>query len=84
MKTVCCMSPNLPWLVRSRFTFHRTRVTPEILHRCIEKLAAGWEPELTEVERLFERHRGNLRHALLECYDRAARQSEPAPWASAG
>jgi hypothetical protein len=48
-------------------TLFETDASPTVLQRCIERL----DPEFTagKSDALFDRHRGNLRHALLECYD---------------
>lgn len=51
-------------------TLFETRVSPAVLHRCIKVLDPGFE---AAVDTLFHRHRGNIRHALLECYDLAGR-----------
>jgi len=56
-------------------TLISTTTTPALLAHLIEKLTRdSSSPSLTEsqIEDLFARHRGNLREALWECYDRAA------------
>ncbi len=50
----------------------RTRATPEILARCIRTLDASAPLSKAAIGQLFRRHRGNVRTALLECYDLAS------------
>lgn len=51
-------------------TLFQTKVSPEVLERCMGRLDPDGDNGMAE--ELFERHAGNLRHALLECYDLSA------------
>lgn len=51
-------------------TLLQAKVTPELLARCMRRLDPAGDNGVAEL--LFERHAGNLRHALLECYDLSA------------
>ena len=53
-------------------TILETAATPEMLAAFIEQLCPGFE---IDTEALLRRHRGNLREALLECYDLAAKET---------
>ena len=46
--------------------------SPELLATLMDELAGGPAPDLPGSHELFVRHRGNLREALLELYDRCA------------
>ena len=48
----------------------RTRTTPGMLGNCIRAVHTSHGLSDAEVAKLFRRHRGNLRSALRECYDR--------------
>jgi hypothetical protein len=51
-------------------TLRRCETTPELLKELVESL--GEELAAAEAERLHRRHRGNVREALRELYDRRA------------
>lgn len=53
-------------------TLLKTKVSPEILRCCVNRLDPDFVLSEREAEALFVRHDGNIRHALLECYDRAS------------
>jgi hypothetical protein len=54
----------------------RTQSSSELLAYLIDQLApSAWTRN--EIETLFHRHRGNLRDALWECYDRASEATAP-------
>ncbi len=55
-------------------TLISTKTSPSLLGHLIRKLAPGprFDPTEPQIRDLFDRHRGNLRAALRECYDLAA------------
>ena len=54
-------------------TVHRCVASPELLGWLVERLGERVGPQ--EAQALFERHRGNLRDALRELYDRYSRSA---------
>lgn len=50
-------------------TLLNTAVTPAILRQCVERLDPRSGLTASQAEELLARHQGNVRHALLECYD---------------
>ena len=57
-------------------TLIETRTTPALLAHLVERLT-GMPPDAHDCCELFERHRGNLRSALRELYDRVSRYTPP-------
>ena len=62
-------------------TVARCRTSPELLGRLIERLSPATRAALTDaaVAALYARHRGNVREALRELYDRLAAGEYDAP-----
>jgi hypothetical protein len=60
-------------------TLHECRTTPALLEDLLRELAPAARDALPSARELHERHRGNVRDALLEAYDAMARLDLPAP-----
>jgi len=58
-------------------TLLETTTTPDLLRDLVSELSSDVSPDL--IDDLFNRHRGNLRDALFNLYDRFASQSSPTP-----
>lgn len=52
-----------------------TRSSPKLLAHLIDQLS-GKHVDTVDIEALFNRHRGNLREALWDCYDLAAKEDK--------
>ncbi len=53
-------------------TLFESATSPELLATLVAELTDGPSPQLPTAASLYARHRGNLREALLELYDRCA------------
>ena len=50
----------------------QTSSTATMLQTIIRRLDPDWQIPMPEIETLYQRHRGNIREALRECYDNRA------------
>lgn len=69
-----------PWdpVLRRWPLLHRCRTSPELLDRLVRELDPGPHASLRpNLEELYRRHRGNVREALFELYDRAGEPTVP-------
>ncbi len=53
-------------------TLYRAETSPELLSKLVQELLSGRSLPHQDLGLLYSRHRGNLRMALLELYDRVA------------